>query len=266
MNKKCALRSDFLKGGKFLDQLIKVEHLKKSFGNVEVLKDINLDVEKGDVIAILGPSGSGKSPFLRSLIDLNAVDGGSIYIEGRALCENGVYPSAKEKRSILAKTGMVFQHFNLFPHKNVRDNMLLAPLLAKQGTRDELNKKALELLKKVGLAEKINEMPANLSGGQKQRVAIARALMCSPDILLFDEPTSALDPELTGEVLKVIRDLSREKMTMLIVTHEIGFAKEAANKVMFMDEGYVLGFGTPEEIIENSDNVRIQNFFAKIKH
>ena len=249
-----------------MEQLIKVEHLKKNFGNVEVLKDINLDVEKGDVIAILGPSGSGKSTFLRSLIDLVEIDAGSIFIEGRALCENAVYPSAKEKRSILAKTGMVFQHFNLFPHKNVRDNMLLAPLLAKQGTRDELNKKALELLKKVGLVEKINEMPGNLSGGQKQRVAIARALMCSPDILLFDEPTSALDPELTGEVLNVIRGLSREKMTMLIVTHEIGFAREAANKVMFMDGGYVLGFGTPEEIIDNSDNERVKNFFAKINH
>ena len=249
-----------------MEQLIKVEHLKKSFGDFEVLKDINLNVEKGDVIAILGPSGSGKSTFLRSLIDLVEIDAGSIYIEGRAFCENAVYPSVKEKRSILAKTGMVFQHFNLFPHKTVRQNLLLAPLLAKKGTKDELNKKALEILKKVGLDEKINEMPNNLSGGQKQRVAIARALMCSPDILLFDEPTSALDPELTGEVLNVIRDLSKEKMTMLIVTHEIGFAREAANKIMFMDGGYVLGFGTPEEIIDNSDNERIKNFFAKIKH
>ena len=249
-----------------MEQLIKVEHLKKSFGKTEVLKDINLDVEKGDVIAILGPSGSGKSTFLRSLIDLVKIDAGSIYIEGKALCENAVYPSAKEKRKILAKTGMVFQHFNLFPHKNVKENLLLAPSLKKQGTREELEEKARQLLKKVGLAEKLNEMPNNLSGGQKQRVAIARALMCSPDILLFDEPTSALDPELTGEVLKVIRNLSKEKMTMLIVTHEIGFAREAANKVMFMDAGYVLDFGSPEEIIDNSENERIKNFFAKIKY
>lgn len=247
-------------------EMIKVENLKKSFGNIEVLKDISLNVDKGDVIAILGPSGSGKSTFLRSLIDLVEIDGGSIYIEGEALCENAVYPHAKEKRRILAKTGMVFQHFNLFPHKNVRDNLLLAPMLKKQGTRDELNKKAMDILKKVGLVEKINEMPKNLSGGQKQRVAIARALMCDPDILLFDEPTSALDPELTGEVLNVIRDLSKEKMTMLIVTHEIGFAREAANKVLFMDGGYVLGFGTPEEIIDSNENTRIKNFFAKMTY
>ncbi|MBR1442246.1 MAG: amino acid ABC transporter ATP-binding protein [Firmicutes bacterium] len=249
-----------------MEQLIKVEHLKKSFGNVDVLKDINLDVEKADVVAVLGPSGSGKSTFLRSLIDLVEIDSGNIYIDGNALCENAVYPSAKKKRKILEKTGMVFQHFNLFPHKTVKENLMLAPLLKKQGTKAELEEKTLRILKKVGLTEKLNAMPNNLSGGQKQRVAIARALMCDPEILLFDEPTSALDPELTGEVLNVIRDLSKEKMTMLIVTHEIGFAKEAANKVMFMDEGYVLGFGTPEEIIDNSDNERIRNFFAKIKY
>ncbi len=247
-------------------EMIKVENLKKSFGNVEVLKDISLTVEKGDVIAVLGPSGSGKSTFLRSLIDLVDIDGGSIYIEGRALCENAVYPTAKEKRKILAKMGMVFQHFNLFPHKSVRDNLILAPKLAKQGSHEELCIMAKKMLKRVGLADKMGEMPNNLSGGQKQRVAIARALMCKPDILLFDEPTSALDPELTGEVLNVIRDLSKEKMTMLIVTHEIGFAREAANKILFMDGGYVIGFGSPEEIIDNSDNERMKNFFAKVSH
>lgn len=246
------------------EEIIKVDNLKKSFGDLEVLKDISLSVEKGDVIAILGPSGSGKSTFLRSLIDLNEVDGGSIYIEGSALCEDGKYPSAKEKRRILAHTGMVFQHFNLFPHKNVKQNLILAPMLAKQGTKAELEELALKTLEKVGLADKLNEMPKNLSGGQKQRVAIARALMRKPDILLFDEPTSALDPELTGEVLNVIRDLSKEKMTMLIVTHEIGFAKEAANKILFMDGGYVIGFGSPEEVIDNTENERMKNFFAKI--
>ena len=244
--------------------MLKAENLKKSFGELEVLKDISLEVEKGDVIAILGPSGSGKSTFLRSLIDLEEADGGSIYIEGEALCENGKYPHAKKKREILAHTGMVFQHFNLFPHKNVKQNLTLAPLLAKQGSKAELEAEALKMLEKVGLADKLNEMPNNLSGGQKQRVAIARALMRKPDILLFDEPTSALDPELTGEVLNVIRDLSKEKMTMLIVTHEIGFAREAANKIMFMDGGYVIGFGSPEEIIDNAKNERMKNFFAKI--
>lgn len=247
-------------------EMIKVENLKKNFGNVEVLKDISLTVEKGDVIAILGPSGSGKSTFLRSLIDLVDIDGGSIYIEGKALCENAVYPSAKEKRKILAKMGMVFQHFNLFPHKSVRDNLILAPKLEKRGSYEELCVMAKNMLKRVGLADKLSEMPNNLSGGQKQRVAIARALMCKPDILLFDEPTSALDPELTGEVLNVIRDLSKENMTMLIVTHEIGFAREAANKILFMDGGYVIGFGSPEEIIDNSDNERMKNFFAKVSH
>ena len=247
-------------------EMIKVENLKKNFGNIEVLKDISLTVEKGDVIAILGPSGSGKSTFLRSLIDLVNIDGGSIYIEGKALCENAVYPSAREKRKILEKMGMVFQHFNLFPHKNVGENLILAPKLAKQGTKTELYAMAKDMLKRVGLEDKIGEMPNNLSGGQKQRVAIARALMCKPDILLFDEPTSALDPELTGEVLNVIRGLSKEKMTMLIVTHEIGFAREAANKILFMDGGYVIGFGSPEEIIDNSDNERMKNFFAKVSH
>ena len=247
-------------------EMIKAENIKKSFGDVEVLKDISLSVEKGDVIAILGPSGSGKSTFLRSLIDLVDIDGGSIYIEGKALCKNAVYPSAREKRKILEKMGMVFQHFNLFPHKNVGENLILAPKLAKQGTKTELYAMAKDMLKRVGLEDKIGEMPNNLSGGQKQRVAIARALMCKPDILLFDEPTSALDPELTGEVLNVIRDLSKEKMTMLIVTHEIGFAREAANKILFMDGGYVIGFGSPEEIIDNSDNERMKNFFAKVSH
>ena len=245
-------------------EMIKVENLKKSYGSLEVLRDINLSVEKGDVIAILGSSGSGKSTLLRSLIDLEKVDGGNIYIEDIPLCKDGVYPSKKEKRRILSRMGMVFQHFNLFPHMNVRENLMLAPKLAKQTDKAELEKMAEATLKKVGLLDKIDAMPNKLSGGQKQRVAIARALMRKPDIMLFDEPTSALDPELTGEVLNVIRGLSREHMTMLIVTHEIGFAKEAANKILFMDGGYVLGFGTPEEIIENTENERMKNFFARI--
>lgn len=244
--------------------MIEVTNLKKSFGKLKVLNDISFNVEKGDVIAILGSSGSGKSTLLRSLIDLEEIDSGSINIEGQFLCKEGLYPSKKEKRAILHKMGMVFQHFNLFPHMDVRNNLLCAPTLAKQASSDKLNQLVRETLDKVGLLDKIDEYPSKLSGGQKQRVAIARALMLNPDIMLFDEPTSALDPELTTEVLNVIRKLSQEKMTMLIVTHEIGFAKEAANKILFMDGGYVIGFGSPSEILDNSDNPRIKSFIEKV--
>ncbi len=245
-------------------EMITVKGLKKNFGELEVLKGIDLSVQKGDVVAVLGPSGSGKSTFLRCLIDLEEADDGSIYIEGSPLIENGKYISKKQRQKLLYKMGMVFQHFNLFPHMNVKDNLILAPLVHKQGSKQELTKKANELLKTVSLAHKLNDMPKSLSGGQKQRIAIARALMQNPDILLFDEPTSALDPELTGEVLKVIKRLAAEKMTMVIVTHEINFAREAANKVLFMDEGHVLAFGSPEEVIDNNKSERIKNFFAKL--
>ncbi len=244
--------------------MMQINSLKKSFGRLEVLKDISLSVEKGDVIAILGPSGSGKSTFLRSLIDLESIDDGDIIIEDKYLCKNGKYTPIKERREALKKMGMVFQHFNLFPHMDIEKNLLVAPLCNKQADKAQLKQEAVKVLEKVGLSDKLHEMPNNLSGGQKQRVAIARALMRNPDILLFDEPTSALDPELTGEVLNVIRDLSREKMTMLIVTHEIGFAHEAANKIMFMDGGYVLAFGTPEEVLDKSDNPRIEAFLKKV--
>lgn len=244
--------------------LMQINNLKKSFGNLEVLKDISLTVEKGDVIAVLGPSGSGKSTFLRSLIDLETVDGGDIIIEGKPLCQGGKYIPIKERKQVLDKMGMVFQHFNLFPHMNIEKNLLVAPLCAKQADKDSLKEEAKKVLDKVGLLDKLNDMPSTLSGGQKQRVAIARALMRNPDILLFDEPTSALDPELTGEVLNVIKELSDEKMTMLIVTHEIGFAHEAANKILFMDGGYVLAFGTPQEVLDNSGNPRIEAFLNKV--
>jgi polar amino acid transport system ATP-binding protein len=244
--------------------VIEAKNIKKSFGDLQVLRDISLTVEKGDVIAILGPSGSGKSTFLRSLIDLEKIDGGEILIEGKTLVKDGVYPKPKEIREILKPTGMVFQHFNLFPHLNIQKNLVVAPLLNKQDTKENLNNLAVEMLKKVGLADKLHEMPSNLSGGQKQRVAIARALMRKPDILLFDEPTSALDPELTGEVLNVIKELAEEKITMLIVTHEIGFAREAANKVLFMDGGYVGALGSPKEVIDNPPNERIKNFLEKV--
>lgn len=245
--------------------IIEVKNLKKSFGNLEVLKDINLTVEKGDVIAILGPSGSGKSTFLRSLIDLEVIDGGDIIVEGNYLCKDGEYPSTKERRLILSKMGMVFQHFNLFPHKNILKNLTLAPELNKQDTKSNIKKQAEVLLAKVGLSDKIDVMPSTLSGGQKQRVAIARALMRNPDIILFDEPTSALDPELTGEVLKVIRDLANEGNTMLIVTHEIGFASEVANKILFMDNGYVVDFGSPDDVINHPKTDRIKQFLNKVE-
>lgn len=247
-----------------MKNMLKVRSLKKSFDNLEVLKDISFDVNEGDVVAILGPSGSGKSTMLRSLIELEEADGGSIYIEGEALCENGVYAPKKKRRDILSKMGMVFQHFNLFPHMDIMKNMLCAPECRKQGSRAELEKMAEELLKKVNLWDKKDAMPSQLSGGQKQRVAIARALMRRPDIMLFDEPTSALDPELTKEVLDVIKELSAEKMTMLIVTHEIGFAVEAANKIIFLDGGVVAASGAPEEVVENSDNERIKAFLNKV--
>lgn len=245
--------------------IIEVKNLKKSFGPLEVLKDITINIEKGDIVAILGPSGSGKSTFLRSLIDLEEIDGGDICVEGKYLAKDGLYPSEKEKRKILNKTGMVFQHFNLFPHLNIKKNLMLAPLLAKQDTKDNIEKLAKKTLEKVGLSDKINVMPSTLSGGQKQRVAIARALMLQPDIVLFDEPTSALDPELTGEVLNVIRNLAMEGNTMLIVTHEVGFASEVANKVVFMEDGYIQAVGSPDEVIKNQTNERINAFLNKVK-
>lgn len=244
--------------------LMQINNLKKSFGQLDVLMDISLTVEKGDVIAILGSSGSGKSTFLRSLIDLEEIDAGDIIIDGKHLCKDGKYTPVRKRREVLKKMGMVFQHFNLFPHMDIEKNLLLAPLCNKQANKESLKEEAKKTLQRVGLSDKLHEMPNNLSGGQKQRVAIARALMRKPDILLFDEPTSALDPELTGEVLNVIKDLSREKMTMLIVTHEIGFAHEAANKIMFMDGGYVLAFGTPDEVLDNSNNARIDSFLKKV--
>lgn len=244
--------------------MINVKNLKKSFGSLKVLKDINFDVKKGDIIAAIGPSGSGKSTMLRSLINLEKADYGDIIIEGKYLCKEGNYAKEKDAKQICSKMGMVFQHFNLFPHMNIRKNLITAPLLQKNVSKPEINELCSEMLNKVGLYDKINEMPSNLSGGQKQRVAIARALMLNPDIMLFDEPTSALDPELTQEVLNVIKDISKDNMTVIIVTHEIGFAKEIANKIMFMDNGYIVDFGNPHEILDNNKNERIKSFIEKV--
>lgn len=243
--------------------IIEINKLKKSFGANEVLKSITFAVEKNEVVAVIGPSGSGKSTMLRSLVHLETIDGGSISIDGQFLAENGRYPKTKEIKEITAKTGMVFQHFNLFPHLSVKENLETAPKLVKKFSKEKLNALTTDLLKKVGLADKENAMPGSLSGGQKQRVAIARALMMNPEILLFDEPTSALDPELTGEVLKVMKDLAKENMTMIVVTHEMGFAREVADRVVFMDGGEIVEAGTPDELFNNPQHPRTQAFLSK---
>lgn len=244
--------------------MIQVQHLVKSFGRQEVLKDISFNVERGEVIAIIGSSGSGKSTLLRCLIDLEKVDGGSILIDGQPLVGEGAYCGRQESRALTAKMGMVFQQFNLFPNMNVLDNLKLAPKLVKKETEDVLNARAASLLEKVGLAAKADAYPALLSGGEQQRVAIARALMMEPELLLFDEPTSSLDPELTGEVLQVIQRLAREKMTMIVVTHEMGFAREAASRVIFMDQGRIEEEGSPEEIFGAPKQERTKLFLNSI--
>ncbi len=243
--------------------MIEVKNLSKSFGALEVLRDVSFQVEKGDVVAVIGSSGSGKSTLLRCLIDLEAVKCGTIIIDGRALCRDGVYAPAREKKAIVLNMGMVFQHFNLYPHLTVLKNLLLAPRLVKGEKGEAPVERAMALLKKVGLDTRAGEMPGRLSGGQKQRVAIARALMMNPDILLFDEPTSALDPELTGEVLSVMRDLAKERMTMLVVTHEMGFARDVANRVIFMDGGRILEEGPPEELFNAPKQERTKAFLSK---
>ncbi|WP_000511338.1 amino acid ABC transporter ATP-binding protein, partial [Bacillus cereus] len=211
--------------------IIEISNLKKSYGNLDVLKQISFDINKNDVIAVIGPSGSGKSTMLRSLVYLEELDNGSICVSGDYLVKDGVYATPQEIRQITGKMGMVFQHFNLFPHLTVKENLELAPKMLKKELSADIHQRSGELLERIGLSDRANAYPANLSGGQKQRVAIARALMMNPEFMLFDEPTSALDPELTGEVLQVMKDLAQEQMTMIVVTHEMGFAKEVANKV-----------------------------------
>ena len=245
-------------------EMLKIEGLKKSFGRLEVLKGVSLTVEKGDVVAIIGPSGSGKSTILRSVVNLEKANAGTILVEGERLVENGVYAPEKDQRRIVSKMSMVFQHFNLFPHMTVRENLSCAPLLVKKEPADEVASRCSELLRQVGLSDKIDSYPSKLSGGQKQRVAIARALMMRPDIMLFDEPTSSLDPELTGEVLAVMKDLAAKHMTMVVVTHEMGFAREAADHVLFMDGGVILERGTPTEIFQNPKNERTKSFIDKV--
>ncbi|GEK34159.1 amino acid ABC transporter ATP-binding protein [Kurthia sibirica] len=243
--------------------IIEISTLQKSFGSNEVLKNISFEVNKNEVVAVIGASGSGKSTMLRSIVHLEKVDGGSIQIDGQNLVKDGHYPKIKTIKEITAKTGMVFQHFNLFPHLSVKENLEIAPKLVKKTTKEELDKRSRDILQKVGLSDKLHAQPGSLSGGQKQRVAIARALMMDPDILLFDEPTSALDPEVTGEVLKVMRDLAEENMTMIVVTHEMGFAREVADRVVFMDGGEIIESGRPEEFFTNPQHARTKAFLSK---
>lgn len=237
---------------------IHVSHLQKSFGKQEVLKDITTDIYEGEVV-VVGPSGCGKSTFLRCINRLEDITGGEVVVDGNHMDDKKIdINKAREN------VGMVFQHFNLFNNLNVIDNLTLAPVQVKKMKKDEAQELAMEMLAKVGLQEKAHEYPAMLSGGQKQRVAIARALCMNPDIMLFDEPTSALDPEMVGEVLGVMRELAAEGMTMVIVTHEIGFAREVANRVLFIYDGKILEEGTPQEVIYNPQQSRAKDFFDKV--
>ena len=240
--------------------VLKVEHLKKTFGKNEVLKDINAEVKDGQVICLVGPSGAGKSTFLRCLNLLDQPTAGKVLFEDKELTAL----SEKQLDTLREKMGMVFQQFNLFPHMNIIENIKLAPMKVKNASDEEATAKAVELLKQVGLEEKAVAFPANLSGGQQQRVAIARALAMDPEVMLFDEPTSALDPEMVGEVLKVMQDLAQKGMTMVVVTHEMGFAKNVADEVWFMADGYIQEKATPQEFFEHPKTERAQDFLAKV--
>lgn len=238
---------------------ILVKNLKKNFGKLEVLKDINTEIKQGEVVVLLGPSGSGKSTFLRCINRLEDITSGDVYVDGV-----NVASKKTNLNAVRQNVGMVFQHFNLFPHMTVLDNVTLAPIQLKKMTKNEAKSRGMELLTRVGLESKADAYPPQLSGGQKQRVAIARALAMNPDIMLFDEPTSALDPEMVGEVLAVMKKLAKEGMTMICVTHEIGFAREVATRVIFMDGGYIVEEGTPDEVILNPKEPRTIDFLNKV--
>ncbi len=243
----------------FENNFIEVKNLKKSFGDLHVIKDLSTVIKKGEKIVVIGPSGSGKSTFLRCLNRLEEPNGGKIIFEGIDI-------TAKETDIDLCrqKMGMVFQHFNLFPHLTVMENITLAPVTLKLKTKEEAEAQAKKLLERVGLADKAQVYPSTLSGGQKQRIAIVRSLAMNPDVMLFDEPTSALDPEMVGEVLNVMKDLANEGMTMVVVTHEMGFAREVADRVMFMDEGYIAEEGKPEDIFGNPKCERLKQFLNSV--
>ena len=238
---------------------INVSNLKKSFGSNEVLKGIDVEVAEGEVVCIIGPSGSGKSTLLRCLNKLEEVTDGHVLIDGQDITEK-----TTDINKVREEIGMVFQHFNLFPHLSVMDNITLAPVELKRENKETAKARALELLETVGLSEKADAFPSSLSGGQKQRVAIARALAMNPEIMLFDEPTSALDPEMVGDVLEVMKKLAKQGMTMVVVTHEMGFAREVGHRVIFMDGGYIVEEGTPTEVFGNPQNPRTQDFLNKV--
>lgn len=239
--------------------LFEIKDLCKSFGDLKVLDHISTEIKQGEVVVIIGPSGSGKSTFLRSLNLLEEPTGGTISFEGRNITD-----PKTDINKYRQKIGMVFQHFNLFPHKTILENMTLAPIKLLKLSKEEAEKEAMGLLKRVGLEEKAGAYPSQLSGGQKQRIAIVRSLSMHPDVMLFDEPTSALDPEMVGEVLNVMSDLARDGMTMVIVTHEMGFAKEVGTRVLFVDEGQIKEENSPEEFFENPQNPRLQEFLSKV--
>ena len=239
--------------------LIEVKGLKKHFGKLQVLRGIDEQIHAGEVVVIIGPSGSGKSTFLRCLNLLETPTGGDVIFEGESVMKAG-----KNINQLRERMGMVFQQFNLFPHLSVLENICIAPMKVKKAQRADIELRALKLLDRVGLGDKAKAYPAQLSGGQKQRVAIVRALAMEPDVMLFDEPTSALDPEMVGEVLEVMKELAREGMTMVVVTHEMGFAREVGDRVLFMDEGIIMEQGTPEEVFGNPQNPRTQDFLRKV--
>ena len=246
-------------------KLLEINHLKKSFDDLHVLHDISMSVEEGEVVSIIGPSGSGKSTLLRCATMLETMNGGDLIYGGQAAVKDGVYADKEQLKKVKEFYGLVFQNFNLFPHYSVMKNLTDAPIHVQKRNKAEIHKEALQLLEDVGLADKANAYPCQLSGGQQQRVAIARALAMKPQMLFFDEPTSALDPELTTEVLKILRQLAEQNMTMVIVTHEIDFARAVSDRVIFMADGYIVEQGPPEEVLDNPQNPRTQAFLRKVQ-
>ena len=247
-----------------IETMVKMENVQKNFGDLQVLKDISLELKQGEVVAIIGPSGSGKSTLLRCLNRLETVDGGSIAIEDEYLVKNGKYVDDATARSICGKMGMVFQQFNLFPHMTVIQNLMLAPMKVRKISKKEAYDRGMQLLKKVGMEDKADYKPPQLSGGQQQRVAIARALAMKPKALLFDEPTSALDPEMVHEVLDVMREVAEEGMTMVVVTHEMGFAREVGSRVLFIDGGVIVEEGRPLDVFEHTKEERTKAFLSQV--
>ncbi len=246
-------------------KLLEINHLKKSFDDLHVLHDISMSVEEGEVVSIIGPSGSGKSTLLRCATMLETMNGGDLIYGGQTAVKDGVYADKEQLKKVKEFYGLVFQNFNLFPHYSVIKNLTDAPIHVQKRNKAEIHKEALQLLEDVGLADKANAYPCQLSGGQQQRVAIARALAMKPQMLFFDEPTSALDPELTTEVLKILRQLAEQNMTMVIVTHEIDFARAVSDRVIFMADGYIVEQGPPEEVLDNPQNPRTQAFLRKVQ-